>query len=104
MHGGLLRCRDRFHQGTDPSSSIGVIAENVVFTPATQSEWLQPVLDANPPAETVSVDGLPIVCSQPLDNYKPEWNEPMCDVADWMLDLVGYGHGTCTMFQFPFFI
>ncbi|KAJ3524109.1 hypothetical protein NMY22_g11146 [Coprinellus aureogranulatus] len=78
----------------------GVTLENVAFSPLTQAEFLQPVLDANPPpTDTVTIDGLPVVRSQPLSHYKPAWNEPSSDVADWMLDLVGYGHAQKSDFK-----
>ncbi|KAJ3520420.1 hypothetical protein NMY22_g12768 [Coprinellus aureogranulatus] len=78
----------------------GVTLENVAFSPLTQAEFLQPVLDASPPpTDTITIDGLTVVRSQPLDHYKPTWNEPMSDVADWMLDLVGYGHAQVSEFK-----
>lgn len=73
---------------------IDVKVKSVAFTPATQAEWLEPYLESHTPAATVFVRGFPVVRSQPLDNYKPEWDEPMSDVANWMLNLVGYTRGT----------
>ena len=68
-------------------------AERVVFEILKGSDCVQPLLNAEPTSEAVLVDGLPVLPSQPLDLNKHRWNEPMSHVAEWMLNLVWYGHG-----------
>ncbi|KAJ3541294.1 hypothetical protein NMY22_g3939 [Coprinellus aureogranulatus] len=66
----------------------GLRPENVVFTPLTGKEWLE----ANPPSASTTVEGLPVVLSQPPDHYKPKWHDHVRDIAMWMLHFNGYGH------------
>ncbi|KAJ3517611.1 hypothetical protein NMY22_g13928 [Coprinellus aureogranulatus] len=70
----------------------GVKLENLVFWPSADSNELPQYLADNPPAETRFIDGLPVVRSQPIDDYEVEWDAPMSDVSNWMLLLAGFGH------------
>ncbi|KAF6743608.1 CMGC/SRPK protein kinase [Ephemerocybe angulata] len=70
----------------------GVELGNIVFWPASYGNELEEYLDKFPPATTQIIDGLPVVLSQPLNNYGAEWDAPMDEVANWMLILAGFGH------------
>ncbi|KAF6757876.1 kinase-like domain-containing protein [Ephemerocybe angulata] len=73
----------------------GVKLENLKFWPSTYENDLQNHLAESPPPKTQIINGIPAVRSQPLANYKVEWDEPMSDVSRWMILLAGFGHGTC---------
>ncbi|KAF6741803.1 kinase-like domain-containing protein [Ephemerocybe angulata] len=70
----------------------GVKLENLKFWPSTYENDLQNHLAESPPPKTQIINGIPAVRSQPLANYKVEWDEPMSDVSRWMLLLSGFGH------------
>ncbi|KAF6740919.1 kinase-like domain-containing protein [Ephemerocybe angulata] len=72
----------------------GVKLDSLVFWPATDENELEEHLAERPPGKTEIIDGFPAVRSQPLANYTVGWDDPMRDVTDWFLILVGYGHGT----------
>ncbi|KAJ3519879.1 hypothetical protein NMY22_g13001 [Coprinellus aureogranulatus] len=70
----------------------GVKLENLVFWPSADSDEIPQYLADNPPLETVIINGLPVVRSQPLDDSEAKWDDPMSDVSNWMLLLAGFGH------------
>ncbi|KAF6749052.1 kinase-like domain-containing protein, partial [Ephemerocybe angulata] len=72
----------------------GVKLENMVFWPANFDNELEEHLAETPPRKAKIIDGFPAMRSQPLANYTVGWNDPMRRVSDWLLILVGYGHGT----------
>ncbi|KAJ3535340.1 hypothetical protein NMY22_g6537 [Coprinellus aureogranulatus] len=84
----VLKALDNLHK--EGVMHGGVKLENLVFWPVNDD--LPQYLRDNPPADALMIDDLPVVRSQPLDNYKVEWNAPMSQVANWMILLAGYGH------------
>ncbi|KAF6756601.1 kinase-like domain-containing protein, partial [Ephemerocybe angulata] len=71
----------------------GVKLENLKIRPNTFRNNLQTHISESPPAKMQTIDGLPVVCSQPLANNKVKWNDPMRTVVNtWMLVLAGFGH------------
>ena len=66
--------------------------ENVYFTTATQTEYLKPVLDSEPPPTSKKIKKYLTVISQPL-SHEFKWTDKWERVADWGLYLDGFGHG-----------
>ncbi|KAF6749035.1 CMGC/SRPK protein kinase [Ephemerocybe angulata] len=70
----------------------GVKLENLVFWASVDEEELAEHLAERPPEKTEFIGGFPVVRSQPLGDETAKWDEPMREVADWMLLLAGFGH------------
>ncbi|KAF6757910.1 CMGC/SRPK protein kinase [Ephemerocybe angulata] len=70
----------------------GVELKSIVFSVARGDGDLMKHIASTPPAKTQIIDGLPVVRSQPISNYKVKWDEPMSDVSNWMLHLSGFGY------------
>ncbi|KAF6758116.1 CMGC/SRPK protein kinase [Ephemerocybe angulata] len=66
--------------------------KSIVFDVARGRGALMKHIASTPPAKTQIIDGLPVVRSQPISNYKVKWYEPMSDVSQWMLRLSGFGY------------
>ncbi|KAF6757895.1 kinase-like domain-containing protein [Ephemerocybe angulata] len=66
--------------------------KSIVFSVARGNGNLAKHIASTPPAKTQIIDGLLAVQSQPISNYKVEWDEPMSDVSNWMIRLSGFGY------------
>jgi hypothetical protein len=90
MHGGeWLPCLRYIVTQTLCSA---IKAENILFSTATQTEFLKPVLDAEPAPTTLKIKKYTVVRSQPLV-HSFKWNDKRSTVADWSFYLSNFGHG-----------
>ncbi|KAF6757893.1 kinase-like domain-containing protein [Ephemerocybe angulata] len=90
MTSEILETLEKLH--IEKVMHAGVKLENLWLGALTDEEDLQKYLAESPPAEVDIIDGIPIVRSQPLANYKVKWDDPMGDVSLWEVLLAGYGH------------
>ncbi|KAF6743684.1 kinase-like domain-containing protein [Ephemerocybe angulata] len=86
----VLEALEELHQ--EKVMHSGIKLENLAFWPADVEDELEEHLAESPTCKAEIIDGLPTVRSQPLANYEVRWDDPMRDVTDWLLELVGYGH------------
>ncbi|CAA7267219.1 unnamed protein product [Cyclocybe aegerita] len=75
-----------------------VKADNILFSTATQPEFLKPILDSEPAPTTSRIKKHVAVRSQPLiHDFK--WNDKPKRVVDWPLILNNFGHAQSSTYK-----
>ena len=93
MHGGTKSIFSSILVDRALTMTISAVKpENVYFSTATQTEYLKPVLDSEPPPTIKKIKKYLTVISQPL-SHGFKWTDKRARVADWGLYLDGFGHG-----------
>jgi len=80
-----------------PKPLLAIKAENIVFSTATQAEFLKSRLDSEPAPATTMIKKYLAVRSQPL-THNFRWKDKSRRVADWPIYVNNFGHGEDLVF------